>query len=102
MQQQQKREQENLMKLAQELKNRELDLLGRELKIIMSNAPTPQKRRGRIGTSKLKVSLKLNLVRFLVLGIWFPTILITRTKSLLNRKPKSFCDRKPEAFKTGN
>lgn len=45
------------MKLAQELKNRELDLLGRELKIIMSNAPTPVKRRGRIGTSKLKVRL---------------------------------------------
>lgn len=43
------------MKLAQELKNRELDLLGRELKIIMNNAPTPVKRRGRIGTSKLKV-----------------------------------------------
>lgn len=55
MQQQQKREQENLMKLAQELKNRELDLLGRELKIIMNNAPTPLKRRGKIGTSKLKV-----------------------------------------------
>jgi hypothetical protein len=48
MQQQQKREQENLMKLAQELKNR-------ELKIIMNNAPTPLKRRGKIGTSKLKV-----------------------------------------------
>jgi hypothetical protein len=44
------------MKLAQELKNRELDLLGRELKIIMSNAPTPHKRRNKIGTSKLKVS----------------------------------------------
>lgn len=57
MQQQQKREQENLMKLAQELKNRELDLLGRELKIIMNNAPTPMKRRGKIGTSKLKASL---------------------------------------------
>lgn len=60
MQQQQKREQENLMKLAQELKNRELDLLGRELKIIMSNnnnnVPTPLKRRGKIGTSKLKVN----------------------------------------------
>lgn len=55
MQQQQKREQENLMKLAQELKNRELDLLGRELKIIMNNAPTPLKRRGKIGISKLKV-----------------------------------------------
>jgi len=56
MQQQQKREQENLMKLAQQLKDRELDLLGRELKIIMNNAPTPVKRRGKIGTSKLKVS----------------------------------------------
>lgn len=55
VQQQQKREQENLMKLAQELKNRELDLLGRELKIIMNNAPTPHKRRNKIGTSKLKV-----------------------------------------------
>lgn len=55
MQQQQKREQENLMKLAQELKNRELDLLTRELQIVMNNAPTPVKRRGRIGTSKLKV-----------------------------------------------
>jgi hypothetical protein len=58
MQQQQKREQENLMKLAQELKNRELDLLGRELKIIMQNAPTPHKRRGKIGTSKLKVRIE--------------------------------------------
>lgn len=57
VQQQQKKEQENLMKLAQELKNRELDLLGRELKIIMSNAPTPLKRKNKIGTSKLKVSL---------------------------------------------
>lgn len=55
VQQQQKREQENLMKLAQELKNREIDLLGRELKIIMNNAPTPLKRRNKIGTSKLKV-----------------------------------------------
>ncbi|CRK92531.1 CLUMA_CG006068, isoform A [Clunio marinus] len=58
MQQQQKREQENLMKLAQELKNRELDVLGRELKIIMNNAPTPLKRRGKIGTSKLKLLKK--------------------------------------------
>jgi hypothetical protein len=55
MQQQQKREQENLMKLAQELKNRELDLLTRELQIVMNNAPTPVKRRGKIGTSKLRV-----------------------------------------------
>lgn len=55
VQQQQKKEQENLMKLAQELKNRELDLLGRELKIIMNNAPTPLKRKNKIGTSKLKV-----------------------------------------------
>lgn len=46
------------MKLAQELKNREIDLLGRELKIIMSNAPTPIKRRNKIGTSKLKVRCK--------------------------------------------
>lgn len=56
VQQQQKREQENLMKLAQELKNRELDLLGRELRIIMSNAPTPVKRRNKIAGSKLKVN----------------------------------------------
>lgn len=59
VQQQQKREQENLMKLAQELKNRELDLLGRELKIIMSNAPTPHKRRNKIGSNKLKVNISL-------------------------------------------
>lgn len=57
VQQQQKREQENLMKLAQELKNRELDLLGRELRIIMNNAPTPIKRRNKIGTNKLKVRI---------------------------------------------
>ncbi|CAG9806107.1 unnamed protein product [Chironomus riparius] len=58
VQQQQKKEQENLMKLAQELKNRELDLLGRELKIIMNNAPTPLKRKNKIGTSKLKLLKK--------------------------------------------
>jgi hypothetical protein len=57
MQQQQKREQENLMKLAQELKNRELDLLTRELQIVMNNAPTPVKRRGKIGTSRFRVSV---------------------------------------------
>jgi hypothetical protein len=52
------------MKLAQELKNREIDLLGRELKIIMNNAPTPIKRRSKIGTSKLKVRINQKFLIF--------------------------------------
>lgn len=54
MQQQQKREQESLLKLAQDLKNREIEVIRRELKL-MIEPPTPLKR--RIGVSKLKVSL---------------------------------------------
>lgn len=53
MQQQQKREQEKLMKFAQELKTREIDIITRELKLIIE-PPTPLKR--RLGVSKLKVN----------------------------------------------
>lgn len=59
------------MKLAQELKNREIDLLGRELKIIMNNAPTPLKRRNKIGTSKLKVSYSLIFKKFHIYSFIF-------------------------------
>lgn len=51
---QQKLQQESLIKMAQELKDRELDVLSRELNIIMThNAPTPSKRKMR--KPKLKV-----------------------------------------------
>jgi hypothetical protein len=65
MQQQQKREQESLIKFAQVLRNREIELLQRELKLVIE-PPTPLKR--RIGTSKLKVSLlRISLSNFFIL-----------------------------------
>lgn len=73
MQQQQKREQESLMKLAQELKNREIDLLQRELKLIIE-PPTPLKR--RIGVSKLKVNFPHRIFPTFSLNFpYFPQLL---------------------------
>lgn len=47
---------DNLARKEQELKHREMELLGRELNMMITqNTPTPKKRRGKFSKARLKV-----------------------------------------------
>lgn len=57
-QKQQRQMEELLERRREELDAREIDLLGRELNIMMNSTPTPEKRRGKFSKNKLKVCNK--------------------------------------------
>lgn len=78
---------EQLKKRQQELDTREIELLGRELNImIIQNTPTPIKRRGKFSKSRLKVSNFTKNIETNSINRFFFSFFICDTQ-LLKREP---------------
>lgn len=70
-QKQQRQMEELLERKREELDAREIDLLGRELNIMMNNStPTPEKRRGKFSKNKLKVC-RTKIISLIYSTCWY-------------------------------